>query len=320
MTPAERAFIDGLLALTGPAPDAPPAGLKRQATTTVDDLRLRQAEPPPPAVLNSSQRVFVDRFMSMAAEYVPQGEPAEEFDRLIIQGWGQLTQRVKGAVAAALEELDEDQRHTLRVLEESPSLLEPLGLTYDEHTHCRLLERALSLNGPLGDRLREAFLHRIGAAQPPSGWTVSRERPVAQGCRVDLELRIAGQWRCWIEAKVNAPEREDQLRDYRRHLDDVGEAEQVEVALVFLTIDGTPGQAEGRAKPLRYLDLVQAWAPLVRGTEPEALYLRLWLRSLAELSGLTATGPAHGWPLAQRIRALQLTAECKREDPTEAPR
>lgn len=319
MTPAERAFIDGLLALTGPAPDAPPAGLSPEARAFVDGLlRLLQADPPAPEALTPEQRAFVDQLLSMAPARAPEGDPGEVFERVIIQGWPQLTHRVQGAVAEALAGLDEDQHYTLRVLEDSPSLLGPLGLAGDERAHCKLLERALGLSGPLGDRLREAFLLRIGGEQRPSDWIVSPERVVAQGCRVDLELRIPGRWCCWIEAKVYSAEREDQLADYRRHLDEVGEAERIEVALVFLTIDGRPGQAEGQAVPLRYLDLVQAWAPLVRGPEPEALYLRLWLRSLAELSGLTATGPSARWPLAQRANALKLLAARERADSTEA--
>jgi hypothetical protein len=319
MNPAEQTFINRLLELAGPAPDAPPAGQSPGARAFVDGLlQLLQADPPAPPALTPEQRAFVGQLLSIAPARAPQGDPGEVFERVIIQGWKQLTHRVQGAVAADLAELDEDQHYTLRVLEDSPSLLGPLGLAADERAHCKLLEYALGLSGPLGDQLRQAFLLRIGAEQRPSDWTVSPERVVAQGCRVDLELRIPGRWCCWIEAKVNAVEREDQLADYRRHLDEVGEAEQIEVALVFLTIDGRPGQAEGQALPLRYLDLVQAWAPLVRGPGAEAIYLRLWLRSLAELSGLTATGPSARWPLAQRANALKLLAERTRDDFTEA--
>lgn len=319
MTPAERSFIDRLLELTGPAPDAAPAGLSPEARAFVDGLlRLQQADPPVPAALAPEQRAFVDRLLRMAPVRAPEGEPGEVFDRVIRQGWEQLTQRVQGAVTAALAELDENQHDTLHVLEDSPSLLGPLGLADDERTHCKLLERALSLRGPLGDRLRQAFLLRIGGGPRPADWKVSAERVVAQGCRVDLELRIPGRWCCWIEAKVFAPEREDQLADYRHHLDAVGEAEQIAVTLVFLTIEGRPGQAEGRAVPLRYWDLVQAWAPLVCGPEPEALYLRLWLRSLAEFYGLSATGPAARWPVAQRAKAVKLLTERTRDDSTEA--
>lgn len=315
MTPAERAFVDGLLALTR-AESA--VKLEAAARTFVDGLLLLlQADPPAPPALTPDQRAFVDTFVALAGEQLPQGDPREVFGRVIIQGWSALTFRVQGAVTADLAALDEHQHHTLRVLEDSPSLLGPLGLVGDEHTHCRLLEAALRQAGPLGDRLRAAFLERIGVMQRPSGWTVARERTVAHGCRVDLELRLAGQWCCWIEAKVNAPERDDQLSDYRRYLDEVAETERIDVTLVFLTVDGRSGQEEGRAQPLRFLDLVQAWAPLVRGPEPEAVYLRLWLRSLAELYGLRATGTSARWSVAQRAHALKLLAERTQQGSTE---
>ena len=121
---------------------------------------------------------------------------------------------------------------------------------------------------------------------------------------------------CWLEAKVDAPEGVGQIAKYACHLEKVRKREpQLKTCLVFLTVDGRDPESGSADINLRFRDLLRGWAPIVvEARGPDALYLRLWMRSLAELDGLWAQGSARRWPIAQQLRALTLL----RAEPTPA--
>ncbi len=286
MTPAQRSFVRGLVAL----------------------LATRRAEAAPDV------RVFVDGLLRALREHsdansasaLPEttDDPARRVEALVIERWDDLVERVERQVSLALGALTEAQGQAQALLEESPSLLAPLGQGRDERSHSELLAWALRRPGDLGRELRERFLVAIDASQPVEGWHVTAESSVGPGCRVDVDIEVPGEWRCFVEVKVDAPERKAQLADYRRHLDaSCGDA--VDGDLVFLTVEGRASvDAAVDHRPASFRDLMWAWLPLANRREPDALYLRLWLASMGrDLYGIDSRA---GSGLAGRLSLLDV--------------
>jgi hypothetical protein len=283
MTPEQRAFVDGFLALAAEPTEAP-------------------------AALSPAERAFVDGFVELAREALPQDDAATAFERVIMAGWEHLVWRLQGALTARLAALSPESHRMLRSLEDTPPLLEPLGCARDEVSHSRLLGWALRRPGPLGDALRAAWLRRFGREDlPVHGWAVINETPLGKQGRVDLVIEIPGHWLCYVEVKVDAMERDRQLVDYRRHLDAQCVARDLDGELVFLTVEGYASEEEVEHRPLSFLQVLLMWLPLAQGADHDAQYLRAWLTTIARsFYRVGGRGPLARWSYRQRRAALEL--------------
>lgn len=257
--------------------------------------------------MTPDQRAFLDGLRA----FLPDESAEARFRRVVQDRWDEIVVRVEGRAAQALAQLPTKAHQVLRMLEDTPSLLGPLSQVRDERSHTRLLAWALSLPGQLGDDLRRTWLKAVGGpVLDKQRWTVRAERPVAEG-RVDVEILIPGRWRCYVEAKVDAGEGFQQLARYRASLRAASSPLQDGDALVFLTLHAQEWPSDETVQddhviPLRWHDLLAAWLPLASGDGPDALYLRCWLMSVADLADLRATGPFATWPLSSRLRVLRL--------------
>lgn len=290
MTPEQRAFLDAFLVLA--------------------------EAPAPSAELSKPQREFLSQFLALAGDTLTKEDAVTAFERLIIGNWAQLTWRVQGALAARFAELDDEGHRVLRALEDTPSLLAPLRYSHDEISHSRLLAWALRLGGDLGDTLRGAWLRRFERPElPRSGWVVRNERTLGENCRLDVEIEVPGEWLCFVEMKVDALERKNQLPDYRRHLDSACAARDLDGTLVFLTVDGDKSVDEVMHDRLSFRELLRMWLPLALRPEPNSLYLRAWLTSIAhDLCEVGARGPMERWSFSRRAAALDFLEELESPD------
>ncbi len=305
MTPERRAFVDAILPLLPPADTVPPP-LSLEQRAFVDGFLSLARQPAQPMALSESQRAFVDGFVALAAAVLPSDAPHTVFERVVMDRWQAITWRVQGAVAAGFADLDANQHRLLRALEDTPSLLGPLGKARDEVTHSRLLGWALRRSGDLGRTLRQAFLAHVGIDQPVDGWVITTESTIGPGCRVDVDVVVPGRWRCLIEVKIDAPERKDQLDDYRAYLDAACADQDLDGDLVFMTVDGRAGDTDARHHPLSFRDLLIGWLPVALRPEPDAGYLGLWLSTIGQsLYGISQPGPAMTWGFSERVKVLR---------------
>lgn len=311
MTPDQRAFIDGLLALV---PADEPVTLDPRGRSFVDRFLALATEAAPGPADTAEVRAFAEGFLALAQAEQSAEHPAALFQRVVIDRWQGITWRVQGAIAGRFSELDAQQHRLVRALEDTPSLLAPLELTRDERTHARLLAWALRRPGPLGRSLRGAFLALLDTKRPLDGWLVATERTLGPGCRVDLDLFVPGHWRCLVEVKVDASERDGQLDDYRALLDESVAGLPIDGELVFLTVDGREGETDAAHLPLSFRDLLTAWLPLCLDATPDALTLRQWLVSVAvHLYGIGHASPIASWGFSERVNVLRFL-----EDASEA--
>ena len=112
------------------------------------------------------------------------------------------------------ETLGQDELVRLHVSGSAPSLLGPLGLARDELKHSRLLAWFLSQRDSVGGACRRPFLEYVGLGGTVSmdGWRVSLERNLAEHGRLDVHIEVSREATIYVEVKVDAPERENQLR------------------------------------------------------------------------------------------------------------
>ncbi|MCB9764946.1 MAG: PD-(D/E)XK nuclease family protein [Alphaproteobacteria bacterium] len=314
MTGLRRRFVDGLLALlqqdTSSARE-----LSAAERGFVDGFLRRLAEHEAPSGLSDAQRRFVDGFVARARPSQPAETPAEEFRRVVMERWELITWRAHGAVAIEFTRLEPERLRMLTLLEQTPPLLAPLNRSRDEVTHSALLGWALRRPGALGTQLRSAFLRCLDQRYSLDGWLVETERTLGKGCRVDVDITVPGAWRCMIEMKVDAQERDRQLDDYREHLDQACDDLSLDGTLVFLTLDGRKGKTRVDHTRLSFKRILGAWLPLTVRHEPDALYLRLWLASVArDFCGLGVGQPLSRWSFSQRIAALDFLNELGERD------
>lgn len=309
MTQPGRDFVNGFLALALPATHSAAPGLSSERRAFIDGFLEIVAVPPPAGPLAIDERCFVEEFVALARPLLSHGDATVDFQRLVVDRWQEITWRVHGAAAARLAGLDPSEQRFVRLLEDAPSLLGPLGRERDEVSHTGLLGWALRRPGELGRALRGAFASLVNSDVPDDGWLITTESVLGPGCRVDVDIEIPGRWRCLIEAKIDAAEREGQLFDYRQHLEGWCTSVNTGGELVFLTHDGRTGSASVQHLTLCWKHLLRAWLPLTDRPEPEALYARLWLASIAhDMYGISQPGPIGSWSFAQRIRMLEFLA------------
>ncbi len=266
MTPEQRAFLDGLVARIRSLPSVDATGSTAERAYDLDTVRTH-----------------------------------------LIAPWRSIVDRLTDSVDAQLAALSSDEHARLRVLQESPSLLAPLGLARDEVTHSRLLAWFLAQKDDVGETCRRSWLGLVGldATLPTDGWRVSRERDLGGHGRLDVHVEIPGAALVYVEVKIDAPERKNQLADYRAHLQ-AHRGDHPHAKLVFLTPrghEGTSGVADVR---LGFDTVVARWLPHAVGSHPTAVYLRAWLSALAR-DVLRQTGaPGADWSLNHRNGALRL--------------
>ncbi len=257
--------------------------------------------------MTPEQRTFLD---GLTARFAAQGgapDPAEAFRRTIIPRWSDLLVRSRTAVADELASLSPTRRAWLDVFEQEPSLLGPLGRGRDENLHSSALAWLLGREDPTGTSLRAAWLRLLRVDAPVDGWRVAREVTVANGCRVDLNLDVPRVWTCFVEAKVDAGEREHQLLDYATALRARAQSEGVATSLVFLTLDGRAPVDAVDAVRVRYEDVLVAFLPATSQPTATARFLRLWLASVArDLSAAAGEGPLDTWKPHHRSKTLAL--------------
>jgi len=264
--------------------------------------------------MKAEQRQFVEGLMELLAKRTPaisDGRAEVAFREHVMSKWDQLVWRLAGVAAWEARQMDAGQLAQLRVLEDHPSLLHPLGKTHDELAHTTILAWLLADSSPLGVAAREALVRLIGVDVPLDDWRVTPERVLSNGRRVDLEIDVPGKWLCYIEAKVDAEEGTNQLPDYAASLSVTGAGRDHPPTLVYLTVEGRKGRSG--AQPITFRDLLIAWLPIAASfTGDRATYLSCWLVTLAEdLYEVSMPGPFHTWPFATQRRSLDLMRDIK---------
>lgn len=270
MIPEHRAFLDGLVARVG---SLGVSGTGTGGSPSTDDLDIVR-------------------------------------EHLMGARWTSLVKRLTDDVDTKLAGLTDDQRTRLWVLEQAPSLLEPLGLARDEVTHSRLLAWFLDQKDNVGTACRQSLLERLklGSAVRLDRWHVKRERDLGERGRVDVEIDIPGEALIHIEVKIDAEEREKQLADYRAHID--GCHGYTHRKLVFLTLDGRRGAGGVDHQHLGFATLIADWLPHAVGNDSTAVYLGAWLATLArDVLRAADSGPVEDWNLSRRRSALRFLRE-----------
>ena len=288
MTPEQRRFVDGLVALV--REQHPPTAIQ------APDLR---------------HRAFVDGLLALIRQRDdsrPVADPSHAaFRSLIMEPWDALVWRLAGALAWRTRQLTPEQFAQLQVLEDHPSLLGPLNRTRDELSHTTLIGWLLGDDGPVGRSARRAFASRLGLDVPEREWRVKTEKSVDEGCRVDVEIDVPGHWLCYVEAKIDAQERENQLIDYEQALLAAAETHGGQTTLIFLTPEGRNGDKRVPHEALSFRDLLVAWLPVAARHGREATYLSCWLVTLAQdICRISEEGSFTSWSFARQRRTLQL--------------
>lgn len=256
--------------------------------------------------MSAEHRQFIDRLLELElgiAPSEPEPDGLDDFRRRIMGRWENLRWRILGATGARLRDLSPVQHTLLHALQGSPDLLSPLERDRDEVSHTRLIAWFLDQDGPVGEHCRRALARQLGLDADTELLGVGTEVVVSKGCRVDLVLETRRHL-IYIEAKVDADERPDQLADYHRAL--AAQAGKRQPVLVFLTVDA-PEHASTAHHPLSFAELLASWLPAVLLPGADAQYLTAYLVSVARsLCEAAEPGPFATWPLSTQHRMLDL--------------
>lgn len=264
--------------------------------------------------LPAEHRQFLDRLLALErglAATAPEPDGLDDFRKHIIAPWNTLRWRLLGTTTERLRQMSPMQHALLDVLQNSPDLLAPLERDRDEMTHTRLIAWFLDRDGPVGDHCRHAVARHFQLDANTELVGVHTEVVVAKGCRVDLVVETRRHL-IYIEAKVDADERPDQLADYRKAL--TANAGKRKPVLVFLTVDA-PEHTSAEHVPLLFRELVAAWLPAVTLHGPDAAYLASYLVSVATaLLQACEPQPFVHWPLRTQHRMLDLLQSIEDSD------
>jgi hypothetical protein len=270
------------------------------------------------------RRQFVEKLVAFALRI---GEPAhdaaaelEPFKRLIMPHKDRLMRVLVGAQALRHKYLGAEARVAIEALSAPADLLGLLEQTRSETAHTRLLAKFFDsspmapfpeLGSLCGQRFETLLAERIRAAggQPPNlaleEASTRAELGLASGARVDVAI-FGRRSVVFIEAKIDAEERESQLDDYGAALEaSYPDREQL---LVFLT--ARAGQHSSTTRQhvhITFRDILLVLLPIASCAQRGALELRLYLKSIAvHLYGVAAAGPFNEWPLQTQRACLDL--------------
>lgn len=256
--------------------------------------------------LSTGHRSFLARLFELERGLAqPEAAPdhLDDFRQLVMAHWETLHWRLLGTTTDRLRRLSRKQHALLQTLLDSPDLLRPMERDRDEVTHTRLIAWFLGEDGAVGDHCRGALAGLLGLDPAAELLSVQTEVTVAKGCRVDLVVETRRHL-IYIEAKVDAAERPDQLTDYARAL--AVQAGRRKPVLVFLTVEA-PEQASAEHTPLAFQQLFSAWLPAVLLPGPHGRYLASYLVSVGcSLCDAVEPGPFAAWSLGTQHRMLDL--------------
>jgi hypothetical protein len=134
-----------------------------------------------------------------------------------------------------------------------------------------------------------------------SGAVITTERSLGQYGRVDVSID-GPKAIVFIEVKIDAAEGNQQLSRYGKALAQlVGERVSL---LVFLTFDEKKIAAGGH-RQITFRNLLRVWLPIAASSRSQnAAYLSMYLKTIAQLYGVAASGEFDRWPLHTQRAAL----------------
>jgi PD-(D/E)XK nuclease superfamily len=279
-----------------------------------DRLGEPKAEPDP------ERAAYVARLVALAAKLQESSEQqlddgSDAFRRILRPNVRDIMWRVAGATLERRRRLAPEARDSLRVLETSPDLLGPLAYSRTEVAHSRALCFLLdpSRSGELGHECLRAFVELVMDARNDndaedqdadvSGSTVEAERAIHPWGRVDISIESPSSL-IFVEVKVDAEERPNQLLDYSRALAHCAGTRQA--ILVFLTANEQQAGVGTKHRHVTFRDLLRAWLPIAARTRrPEGTYLAMYLKTIARhLERLADEGEFDHWRLRTQRAAL----------------
>ncbi|HWZ89179.1 MAG TPA: PD-(D/E)XK nuclease family protein [Polyangiaceae bacterium] len=283
-------------------------------------VTLSQRREPEAARHEKARRQFVERLLALSKP--PPTVEREKEDDLelfrdrVMPHVESIMRVVVGAQALRRRELDWRTRAAIDALGATSDLFELLGLERDEVTYTRAIAAFLNAREPCrypglssdcGGRF-ESLLRRknpnLGDLALNRAYSEA-ERTLGREGRVDIALESDAAV-VFIEAKIGAEERANQLDDYSRELTPsrLGGRQGV---LVFLT--ARKDQVSQSAVPhihICFEELLLAWLPLVLGEQRHG-DLRHYLKAIAvHLAGVAARGPFELWPISTQRACLEL--------------
>lgn len=260
---------------------------------------------------DSPRGTFLRGLLRLARELdlaEPEESDLQSFRTHIIDNWERIGWRMTGHAVASLRDLSDPQRAMLRVLEDSPNLLAPLGDARTEVVHTKLLAWFMSQDDPVGQACCAAFMDGVGA--PGDGDVlVEAEVRVASGCRVDLRLE-SDTALVYVEAKIATAERASQLDDYHAALK-ANKRRRQAPNLVFLTATREHTSAsQVTHRHITFRDILRWWLPFALMRGPTAAYLAGYLVTVArDVCGVAESRSIEHWSLAAQHATLKLLKE-----------
>jgi hypothetical protein len=292
-----------------------------EARQFVEELvALSQQREPNIARNEKARRHFVERLLALSKPLPPVEQEKKDnlglFRDHVMPHVESIMRVVVGAQALRRRELDWRTRAAIDALGATSDLFELLGLERDEVTYTRAIAAFLNTREPCmypglarecGARF-ESLLRRknpnLGDLNLDRAYSEA-ERTLGRAGRVDVALESDAAV-VFIEAKIGAEERVNQLDDYSRELTSsrLGGRQGV---LVFLTArKDQVSQSEAPHVHILFHELLLAWLPLVLGEQPHG-DLRLYLKAIAvHLAGVAARGPFELWPISTQRACLEL--------------
>lgn len=283
-------------------------------------VALPTGSSPPDSNELGKWQVQLARMRQLAASLSPIVADAQALE-LLKTRQQDITWRLLGAVHQQRVSLSPRASEFLRVLETTPDLLDPIGMSRQEIVHSQALAWFLDeqRSGGIGRRCLEAFRtivenREIGTTrgdvpeafdfgQKPS---VATEVFVGLGDRVDIVLRSTSSI-AFVEVKVDAPEGDRQLDRYAVALRGAAGSASNRW-LVFLTVD--PKSTTSTSFPYRhvsFVDIVRALIPVAsEQLTPGHQFLRMYLKAVARhLLNIVDGDGFDSWSLASKWSAIR---------------
>jgi len=268
----------------------------------------------------ATRREYVRSLVALAEHLdSPAPEPnLDAFRKIVMPNVDAIMRVVAGAQFLRFRALDATNRMAIDALGDPIDLLGLLGRERDEVAHTQLLANFLNTTGSApfpelarhcGDAL-EALL-KSASAEPTRPLGLGRasaqsEMVVGSLGRVDLVLKSPLSV-VFVEAKIDAEERDSQLDDYGQALETEAYG-NVERILVFLT-----ARQEQRSNTKRnhihitFADLMLSWLPLASSSLPGAIDLRKYLKTIAvHICGIASRGSFDQWPTHVQRECLEV--------------